>query len=374
MLSVVIWWKVANISVSYLIGRLFDNCRSVLKYYSLLYLGTMAIFELLSFLTGLAFFKNFSDLLNLIQYFLGNTGNYTQVFLFQIFASWLIILLSENYQMKFNYSVQNLKAPSLEANKLYSKPHHLSNSYLDTKNFVQEEEDYVRQNTNLFFKAQNLFKQYRSWFSTQKVAIRNISFGIEQGVSFGLVGPNGAGKSTTFNVILNKVIKSGGKVDLKNMKKSEGLLGLQNQMIFSQFNFGVAFQGNALWGKLSVRQNLWFYRDLNNVREEALLELVQYLEFEQYLDKQVFQLSNGNKRKLCIILSLLRDPVFLLMDEATCGVDLIIRLKLKKIFDYLKERHRTASIFTTHFLKDIEIFCDKIGMIDNGQFLCVDYI
>jgi len=60
------------------------------------------------------------------------------------------------------------------------------------------------------------------------------------------------------------------------------------------------------------------------------------------------------------------DPNIILFDEATCGVDLMIRLKLKKIFDCVKKRNNSISIFTTHFLKDIDIFCDKLGIIENG--------
>ncbi len=70
----------------------------------------------------------------------------------------------------------------------------------------------------------------------------------------------------------------------------------------------------------------------------------------------------------------MRNPEFLIYDEATCGVDLIMRLKLKKLLDSLKKRNNLASIFTTHFLKDIEIFCDNINVIKDGRFLFTDSI
>ena len=60
------------------------------------------------------------------------------------------------------------------------------------------------------------------------------------------------------------------------------------------------------------------------------------------------------------------NPDFLLYDEATCGVDIRIRRKLKVILDYYKEKNNSMGIFTTHFLKDIEIYCNKIGIIKNG--------
>ncbi len=52
----------------------------------------------------------------------------------------------------------------------------------------------------------------------------------------------------------------------------------------------------------------------------------------------------------------------------------MIRHKLKKIFEHIKTHNNAIGIFTTHFLKDVDIFCDKLGVIENGNFLCVDYI
>ena len=52
----------------------------------------------------------------------------------------------------------------------------------------------------------------------------------------------------------------------------------------------------------------------------------------------------------------------------------MMRMKLKSLFDIFKEFNKTMSIFTTHFLKDIEIFCDKLALIENGKFLCIDQI
>lgn len=64
------------------------------------------------------------------------------------------------------------------------------------------------------------------------------------------------------------------------------------------------------------------------------------------------------------MISILNNPEYLFLDEATCGVDIMIRYKLKHLLDYMKLKNGLVSIFTTHFLKDIEIFCDKLGLIE----------
>ena len=70
----------------------------------------------------------------------------------------------------------------------------------------------------------------------------------------------------------------------------------------------------------------------------------------------------------------MRDPNVLVYDEATCGVDLIIRYKLKEIMKYYQNKNNMISFYTTHFLKDIEIFCDKITIIQKGNFKYCDFI
>jgi len=82
------------------------------------------------------------------------------------------------------------------------------------------------------------------------------------------------------------------------------------------------------------------------------------------MEKKVSELSSGNQRKLCILISLLNDPRIFVYDEATCGVDLFMRMKLKGIFNDFKKRRNSIGLFTTHFLKDIDIFCDKLIIID----------
>lgn len=85
-------------------------------------------------------------------------------------------------------------------------------------------------------------------------------------------------------------------------------------------------------------------------------------------------MSSGNQRKLCILISLLGNPDIFVYDEATCGVDLIMKLKLKNLFENFKEKNNSIGLFTTHFLKDIDIFCDKLLLIKNGKIIFSHFI
>jgi ABC-2 type transport system ATP-binding protein len=219
-------------------------------------------------------------------------------------------------------------------------------------------------------KITNLKKRF---FPKLKFAVNDVTFSVPHRVNFGLIGPNGAGKSTIFNIILSKIVKTSGNVWLDKTPNYHAFSPICNAGTPYNYNkFAIVFQEDSLWEELKVRDNLEFYARLHNVDREALAELLIYFEFDHYLDKPAGDLSSGNKRKLCILISLMGNPDFLLFDEATCGVDINMRLRMRNIVAFYKEKNNAASVFTTHFLKDIEIFCDKIGIIDQGEFLCID--
>lgn len=112
---------------------------------------------------------------------------------------------------------------------------------------------------------------------------------------------------------------------------------------------------------------------MKRVKMENLGLFLKYLELYHYLDFKVRNLSSGNKRKLTLLLALLNQPRIFIFDEATSGVDIRIRDKLKNIFWQFKTRG-AFGIFTTHFLKDIQMYCDQLAVIKEGQLLCCDSI
>lgn len=238
------------------------------------------------------------------------------------------------------------------------------------ENVAKEREETLKETQDKKIKVVGLSKRYKN-----VEALGGVTFNVPEATHFGLVGPNGAGKSTLFNIILGKTMKSSGDLAVKGSEAYAGpgeMLVKDNPYVGN--NFGAAFQTETVWDEMSVKDNLKFYADLHRVDKAGLSELLVYFEFEHYLEKTAAELSSGNRRKLCVIVALLGRPNVLLFDEATTGVDLGMRLKLKRIFEYLRSRHRLATVFTTHFLKDVELFCDKLGIIDGGRFLFVDFL
>lgn len=378
-LFAVAFWKVSYFCAGFLFYRFFSTPKNVLYYYALFYILLNLVVFLLSVFLGKWF--GWTNDLQAILKVVAEEGRVPWWRSLAIFGTYSLVYLSativiENHGMLVNFrNIKGQQHRKLSGSSEERETIDLGNSTLNDfhvelrKTVANEERETMEEGTPTKLRVTNLTKRY---FGKKVAAVNDVSFNVPHRVNFGLVGPNGAGKSTVFNIILSKVSKSSGNVWIDktpNYHLFSPLCASGTPYNFS--NFAICFQGDSLWEELSVRDNLDFYRQLNGVDSEALDSLLVYFEFEHYLAKTAGELSSGNKRKLCIIVSLLSNPNFLLFDEATCGIDINMRLRMRNIVQFFKERNHTAGIMTTHFLKDIEIFCDKIGIIDKGEFLCV---
>jgi ATP-binding cassette subfamily A (ABC1) protein 3 len=367
-------WRMAYSCVGMLYFRIFPNTKAVLSYYALLYIGIYIVASILSKkLWDKLFYLN--DLSLIISLF-----NKPGVGYLEVFSSFFILglghivvaLFLENRALRFNFRNDRVEKKNYVENNE-------ENVFIDTVNEIQSK---LRRsiskeiNETLSFEPKKLkVVDLKKQYNPSKVALDEVTFSIAETTQFGLVGPNGAGKSTLFNILLGKVFKTSGSLTMDNAKEYQGFFNYLFEKSPYDFNqYGVCFQGDSTWEQLKVIDNLRFFMQLHKINESALMELLEYFEFRHYLEKRAIDLSSGNKRKLCIIISLMINPNMLLFDEATCGVDLYMRLRLKFIFQYFFIYNKSTAIFTTHFLKDIEVFCDKIGLISQGQFLCIDYI
>jgi ABC-2 type transport system ATP-binding protein len=196
-------------------------------------------------------------------------------------------------------------------------------------------------------------------------ALKGISFEIEQGEFFGLLGPNGAGKTTTISIMSTILEPDDGSVciggfDLKkNPNKCKSIIGVVPQEI-------------ALYGELSAYDNLKFWGSLYNVPKKELKsridEMLELFGLDERKNDLVKTYSGGMKRRINIASALLHKPRILFMDEPTVGIDPQSR---NLIFEVIEKLHKEGItiVYTTHYMEEAERFCDKIGIIDNGQII-----
>lgn len=346
-------WKLTYDSFTYLLSHVFTQTKKFMKYYLFLYGFYGALIIKLNSMSGYRIFNYMSDT-SFFFFIIDNPefGYYNTLFFGSmiIFCVFTIILIKEYFFIKMNY----LKY------------------FVDFEDKLGVNKKIDKENENIL-EVKDLSKYYG--LTNKTIALKKISFKLKEKINFGLIGPNGSGKTTFFKLLLSKKRKTSGEIKfskLKTIKNIFQILKIPN--IFKLKKIGVCFQTNTLWEYITVNQTLNFFCSLHKIQKKILKKIINYLNFNFYLKNKINELSSGNKRKLCIILSILINPEILLMDEATCGIDLLIRRKLKIIFTYFKKSNNAIGIFTTHFIKDIEIYCDKLGIIRKGEFLCVDYI
>ncbi len=198
-------------------------------------------------------------------------------------------------------------------------------------------------------------------------AADDINFGIRPGEIFGLLGPNGAGKTTTVKMVSGLVRPDRGLVTVDGAdveKKRKKVLR----------KVGVVLEGTrtSIW-PLTPYENLIYYGNLKDMRGRYLRdrahELLDFIGLQEKKNVQVRWLSRGQKQKLAICIALIADPMVLLLDEPTTGLDVQSSRAIKdKVIELTREQGRCVLV-TTHDMHVAQELCDRIGIINNGKLV-----
>ena len=198
------------------------------------------------------------------------------------------------------------------------------------------------------------------------LALDHIDLKIEQGTIFGLLGPNGAGKSSFINILSGLSNKTSGKVfvcgiDLdKEPKTIKGNIGVVPQEINIDPFFTPIEIMNIQSGMYGVKK-----------KQNKNLEILKNLDLHEKSNAYSRSLSGGMKRRLMVAKALVHSPTLLILDEPTAGVDVELRTKLWNYIRLLNKQGVTI-ILTTHYLKEAEILCDEIAVINNVKVIACD--
>lgn len=206
----------------------------------------------------------------------------------------------------------------------------------------------------LSLQVKDLTKQYSDF------KLDHVSFAIPKGTIMGLIGENGAGKSTTINAILDLIKKDDGTVtfwgrELASAKQLKEDIGV----VFDGINFHETLTP-AKVGKISkAAYKQW---------DEALFR--DYLKrFQLPVGKEIKSFSKGMKMKLSIAVALSHKPKLLILDEATGGLDPVVRSDILDVFqDFVKDGERSV-MMSSHITTDLEKIADYITFIHQGKVL-----
>lgn len=209
-------------------------------------------------------------------------------------------------------------------------------------------------------KIDHLTKEYKN-----KAAVDDLSFTVQEGEILGLLGPNGSGKSTTINCILGLLKYQKGSIQIFDQEMTPDAYQIKQ-------NIGVVFQEVALFEELTVWENMDYFCGLyikDKIKRKQLIQeaidLVGLEEFKKYYPKQ---LSGGLLRRLNIACGIAHQPKLIFLDEPTVAVDPQSR---NNILDGIKKLRQNGAtiVYTTHYMEEVEILCDRVIILDNGQMI-----
>jgi ABC-2 type transport system ATP-binding protein len=194
-------------------------------------------------------------------------------------------------------------------------------------------------------------------------AVDDISFEIPAGQIFGFLGPNGAGKTTTIRCMLNMIHPTSGAISILGMDSQAESVALKSKLGYLPGEI-------HLHDNWSGQDHIDFVRKLKRLPDN-LDRIISDLNFDPSIKTRY--LSLGNRQKLGLILALMGDPEVLLLDEPVLGLD---PLHQNLVFEMInKANSRGATVFmSSHNLNDVEIMCNRVGIIKAGKIVAVEEI
>lgn len=191
------------------------------------------------------------------------------------------------------------------------------------------------------------------------LAVKNISFTIEEGEIVGFVGKNGAGKTTTLRTITNMIFPTSGEINVFGMdcvKQSKEIKKILSYMP-GDSSFYEHFMARDIFSACIKFSSESF---------EKAKELSEYFELD--MDKKISGLSLGNRKKVSIIQAFLKDAKVYIFDEPTNGLDPLMQ---EKFFALVKEKKEQgcAVFLSSHNMSEVEKYCDRVIIIKDGEII-----
>ena len=208
--------------------------------------------------------------------------------------------------------------------------------------------------------VKNLTKEYK-----QLKAVDNLSFEVKKGEILGLLGPNGSGKSTTINCILSLLKTSNGSIAIFGKEMQPDAYDIKKKI-------GVVFQDVAVFDELTVYENIDYFCGLyvtdKDKRKKCIEDALVLVGLENYKKYYPKQLSGGLLRRLNIACGIAHKPELIFLDEPTVAVDPQSRNNILDGIKKLRDGGATI-IYTTHYMEEVEIICDRVIILDKGTIL-----
>lgn len=226
--------------------------------------------------------------------------------------------------------------------------------------------------SNLGIQVRNLhkvFKKRRGFLkakSSEVSALRDVSFEVAEGETYGLLGPNGSGKSTLIRILATILLADRGEVCMLGHR-----LPQEERQV--RWKIGRVSVDAAFYKKLSARENLlysaYLYGMDARVAERRAREILEQLGLEGRYTDPLEEMSRGMQQKIAITRALLTEPPLLLLDEPTTGLDPKSKRDVQSFLENLRREQGTTILLTSHDMAETERLCARIGFLAGGRLI-----
>jgi ABC-2 type transport system ATP-binding protein len=199
-----------------------------------------------------------------------------------------------------------------------------------------------------------------------KKAVDGVGLQITRGEIFGLLGPNGAGKTSTLSAIEGLIKPQTGTVLLDGVD-------IRRHPAQAKAKLGVQLQATSFQAELTIKQIVRLYAGLYGIplSDGELTEGLHAIGLEGEAAKPFKHLSGGQQQRLALYIAVVHEPVLLLLDEPTAGLDPQSRRQLWGRIEHLRQQGGSI-LLTTHSMEEAQAVCDRVAIIDHGTLLSTE--
>jgi ABC-2 type transport system ATP-binding protein len=202
------------------------------------------------------------------------------------------------------------------------------------------------------------------WHRSSTV-LSDVSLSVTKGEIFGFLGHNGAGKTTTMKILLGLLRPTSGRVDV---------LGAPAGDVATHSKLGYLPEAPYFYDYLTAEEFLEFYGKLAGMSRDAIQSrisiLLEQVGLQEAQHRQLRKFSKGMLQRIGLAQALIQDPELVVLDEPMSGLDPMGRKEVRDLILNLREQGKTV-FFSTHILSDVEMICDRVGILAKGKMLAL---
>lgn len=209
---------------------------------------------------------------------------------------------------------------------------------------------------------------WKSYGPRSEPVVRDVSFTLDQGKFMTLLGPSGSGKTTTLMMVAGFEAPSQGKICVRGRDVSDLPPNLRN--------FGVVFQGYALFPQMSVLDNVEFALRMRRVdaaaRRKKGLDMLDKVGLSAFADRRPRELSGGQQQRVALARALAFEPDVLLLDEPLAALDKNMREILQTEIKAIQRKTGVSVLFITHDQEEAMMMSDHVAVMEQGRIVQID--